>query len=188
MRKGRSCAWLKKLKPNPHIGTGIPELVWVGICQYSKSGTSPYWFGVHSNLGTDIYGNWSQVRCPWLITLFITFWTSYIRLLLTLLTVDLSIGHCILQGTSIEFRQREIHMQLVICSNKSQFVAKGLMLIDDFLLHNPDLSDDVFCNSQKQLQHFTTHLEKKLDLAKLAIDVIQDWQVLANLFILWRSP
>ena len=65
-------------------------------------------------------------------------------------------------------------MQLVICSNKSQFVAKGLMLIDDFLLHNPDLSDDVFCNSQKQLQHFTTHREKKLDLAKLAIDVIQD--------------
>ena len=46
------------------------------------------------------------------------------------------------------------------------------MLVADFLLHNPDLSVVVFCNSRKQLQHFTTHLEKKLDLAKLAINVI----------------
>ncbi len=37
-------------KSNPHIGTGIPESVWVGICQYSKlgsphsdSGAIPIW-------------------------------------------------------------------------------------------------------------------------------------------------
>ena len=63
-------------------------------------------------------------------------------------------------------------MQLIIYSNKSQFVAKELTLIADFLLHSPDLSVVIFCNSWKQLQHLTTHLEKKLDLAKLAIDVI----------------
>jgi hypothetical protein len=28
----------KTKKSNPHIGTGIPESVWVGICQYSKLG------------------------------------------------------------------------------------------------------------------------------------------------------
>jgi hypothetical protein len=63
-------------------------------------------------------------------------------------------------------------MQLVICFSKSQFFAKGLMLIADFLLHNPDLSVVVFCNSWKHSQHFTTHLKKQLDLAKLAINVI----------------
>jgi len=26
-------------KRGPHIGTGIPKSVWVGICQYSKSGS-----------------------------------------------------------------------------------------------------------------------------------------------------
>ncbi len=42
-------------KRGPHIGTGIPKPVWVGICAHSKSGTSPYRFGVHSNLGSSIY-------------------------------------------------------------------------------------------------------------------------------------
>ncbi len=106
------------------------------------------------------------------IALSATFPTSYICLLSTLLTVNLNIGHCILRGTPIEFRQQEIHMQLVICFSKSQFFAKGLMLIADFLLHNPDLSVVVFCNSWKHSQHFTTHLKKQLDLAKLAINVI----------------
>ncbi len=53
VRKGRSCAWLKKLKKSqspywygdPHISLGI----------YSKSGSSPYRFGGHSNLGSNTY-------------------------------------------------------------------------------------------------------------------------------------
>jgi hypothetical protein len=39
-------------KWGPHIGMGIPISVWVGICQYSKSGSQ---YGAHSNLGTNRY-------------------------------------------------------------------------------------------------------------------------------------
>jgi hypothetical protein len=54
------------------------------------------------------------------------------------------------------------------------------------LLHNPDLSVVVFCNLRKQSQHFTTHLEKKLDLAKLAIDVININGSLDKIDKFWR--
>ena len=47
VRKGRACARLKKntKKGIPILVWGLPESVWVGICQYSKSG-SP-----HSGIG-----------------------------------------------------------------------------------------------------------------------------------------
>ena len=49
-------------KWGPHIGMGIPILVWVGICQYSKSG-SP-----HTNMGfIPIWGpthtSWERRDC-----------------------------------------------------------------------------------------------------------------------------
>ena len=59
-----------------------------------------------------VYGNQPQVKRPPLLALSATFPTSYIRLLSTLLSVDLSIGHCIRQGTPIKFCQQEINMQL----------------------------------------------------------------------------
>ncbi len=77
-------------------------------------------------------------------------------------------------------------MQLAICSNKSQFVAKGFALVADFLLQNCDLSIVVFCNLWKQSQHFTTHLEKKLDLAELAIDLINFSGALDKIDKFWR--
>jgi hypothetical protein len=55
-----------------------------------------------------------------------TFLSSYVWLLLELLTVNLTIGDCILGGSTVDFCQREILMKLDICSNKAQFVSKGL--------------------------------------------------------------
>ncbi len=70
---------------------------------------------------------------PRLFTLTAMFPGSYVRLLLTLLTIDLNIGDCIVRGSSLKFHQQEINMHLVICSNKAPFVGKGLMLDTDFL-------------------------------------------------------
>ena len=76
-----------------------------------------------------IHGNQPRVKRPRLIALSATFPTHYyIRLLSTLLTVDLSIGNCILRGFSIELCQREIDMHLVsyLFEQKSQYVAGGI--------------------------------------------------------------
>ncbi len=62
-------------------------------------------------------------------------------------------------------------MKLEISSNKAQFVAKGLIVVADFLHEHREGSVVIFCNSRKQSQHLTVHLEKKLDTAKLSIDV-----------------
>ena len=59
-----------------------------------------------------------------------------------------------------------------ICSKKSQFVSKGLVVVTKFLQENPDCSVIVFCNSWKQSQHFAKELEKKLDHKRLSVDVV----------------
>jgi len=45
----------KHQKSNPHMERGLPESVWVGICQYSKSGSPrsgmgfiPIWGNIYS--------------------------------------------------------------------------------------------------------------------------------------------
>ncbi len=63
-------------------------------------------------------------------------------------------------------------MMLEVCSNKAQFVPKGLLMVTDFLQLNHDSSVVIFCSLRKQSQHFSVHLDKKFDQAKLSIDVI----------------
>ncbi len=63
-------------------------------------------------------------------------------------------------------------MKLDIYSKKAQFVTKGLDIVADFLNSDQDSSVVVFCNSRKQSQHFSVQLEKKLDMAKLDVDVL----------------
>ena len=63
-------------------------------------------------------------------------------------------------------------MKMDICSKKSQFVLKGLVVVAKFLQDNPDCSVIVFCNSRKQSQHFAIEFEKKLDHKRLSVDVV----------------
>jgi hypothetical protein len=63
-------------------------------------------------------------------------------------------------------------MKLEMCSKKAQFVSKVLTLVADFFQRNLDSSIVIFCNSCKQSQHFAVQLEKKLDLMKLSVDVV----------------
>jgi hypothetical protein len=110
-----------------------------------------------------IHGNQPRDQSPRLIAPLATFPTSYLWLLLSLLTVDLCISNCILRRTVVEFCQQEFDIKLELCSKKAQFVLKGLSLVADFLQRNPDSSVVIFCNSQKQSQHILVQLEKKLD-------------------------
>ncbi len=45
-------------------------------------------------------------------------------------------------------------------------------MVMGFLQDNRDRSVVIFCNSRKQLQHFSFHLGNKLDQVKLSIDVL----------------
>jgi superfamily II DNA helicase RecQ len=119
-----------------------------------------------------VYGNQPRDLRPRLIALTATFPTTYNALLSTLLTVDMSIGDCVVRGSPEDFRQQEISMKMDICSKKSQFVSKGLVIVAEFLQDNPDCSVIVFCNSRKQSQHFAKELEKKLDHKRLLVDVV----------------
>ena len=84
----------------------------------------------------------------------------------------MSIGDCVVWGSPEDFRQQEISMKMDICSKKSQFVLKGLVVVAKFLQDNPDCSVIVFCNSRKQSQHFAKELKKKLDHKRLSVDVV----------------
>ena len=119
-----------------------------------------------------VYGNQPILRRPRLIALSATFPTSYVRLLSHLLTVDLTPAKCILRGCPAEFCQREIEMKLEMCGKKAIFVSKGLTMVANFLEQNPESSVVIFCNSRHQSLHIATQLEKKLDMKKLAIDVL----------------
>jgi superfamily II DNA/RNA helicase len=111
---------------------------------------------------------------------------SYLAILSSLLTVNFSISNCIFRGTSVKFQQREIEMKLEMCSKKAQFVTNGLMLVADFLQQNLDSSIVIFCNSRKQSQHFAVQPEKKLDLMKLSINVVNINGSLDKLDKFWR--
>ncbi len=56
----------------------------------------------------------------------------------------------------------------------------------DFLREHPNLSVVVFCNSRKQLKHFTSHLEQKLDTVQLPIDVINISSLLDKIDKFWQ--
>ena len=60
------------------------------------------------------------------------------------LTVNMSIGDCVLRGSPEDFRQREITMKMNICSKKAQFVSKGLVVVAEFLQANSHCSAIVF--------------------------------------------
>ena len=61
----------------------------------------------------------------------------YVPLLSSLLMANLSRADCHLWESPEDFWQREIKMQLEICSKKAQFVSKGLTFIVEFLTTNP---------------------------------------------------
>jgi hypothetical protein len=94
-----------------------------------------------------VFSNQQRELRPQLIALTAMFSSSYVQLLLELLTVNLTIGDCILRGSTVDFCQREISMKLKICSNKAQFVSKGLILFAEFLNNNHGSSVVIFCNS-----------------------------------------
>jgi hypothetical protein len=60
------------------------------------------------------------------------------------------------------------------------------MLDANFLQRNLDSSIVIFCNSRKQSQHFAVQLEKKLDLMKLSIDVVNINGSLDKIDKFWR--
>ncbi len=133
-----------------------------------------------------IYGNQPRNEQPRLIAMTATFPRSYLEILSSLLMVNFSISNCIPSGTHVEFQQREIEMKLEMCSKKTQFVLKGLTLVADFLQRNLDKSVVIFCNSCKHSQQFALQFEKKLDLMKLSVDVININGSLNKVDKFWR--
>jgi hypothetical protein len=133
-----------------------------------------------------VFGNQPTNQRPRLIVLSATFSSSYLHILSSLLTANSTIGDCVLRGLPIDFCQCKIDMKLEVCSNKGQFVSKGLLMVTDFLQLNRDSSVIIFCNSRKQSQQFSLHLDKKLDQAKLSIDVININESLDKIDKFWR--
>jgi superfamily II DNA helicase RecQ len=88
------------------------------------------------------------------------------------LTVDVTPHNCILRGSPQEFSQQEIVMKLEMCAKKAIFVSKGLTMVTNFLEENHDSSVIIFCNSRQQSLHIASQLEKKLDIKKLAVNVL----------------
>jgi superfamily II DNA helicase RecQ len=121
---------------------------------------------------TQVYGNQPSIRRPCLIALSATFPISYLWLLSNLLTVDVTTDNCVLRGSSQEFCQHEIEMKLEMCAKKAVFVSKGLAMVTNFLEQNTDCSVVIFCNSRQQSLHIASQLEKKLDMKKLAVNVL----------------
>jgi len=72
-------------------------------------------------------------------------------IIINLLTVDMSIGDCVVQGSPEDFRQREISMKMDICYKKSQFVSKGLVVVTEFLQDNPDSVSSCFATHGNNL-------------------------------------
>ncbi len=63
-------------------------------------------------------------------------------------------------------------MKLEMSAKKAIFISKGLAMVTNFLEQNPDCSVVIFCNSRQQSLHIAGQLEKKLDMKKLAVDVL----------------
>ena len=111
---------------------------------------------------------------------------SYLWLLSSLLTVDFTIDNCVLKGSEQEFSQREIEMKLEMCGQKSVFISKGLLMVTEFLDQNCNSSFIIFCKSRNQSLHLSSHLNKKLDLAKLSVDVLNINGSLDKMEKFWR--
>ncbi len=77
-------------------------------------------------------------------------------------------------------------MKLELYSNKGLFVLKGLSMVTEFLQLNHDSCVVIFCNSRKLSQHFSFHFDKKLDQAKLTIDIININGSLDKIDKFWR--
>ena len=107
-----------------------------------------------------------------LIVLTATMPTSYLPHLCRLLTVSSFQGESIVRGSPRDFDQREIEMQTYICSAKGLYVSKGLTLVSEFLRDNTVKSAVIFCNSCHQYQHFQDHLERKLNVLQINVDVL----------------
>ena len=102
---------------------------------------------------------------PWLIILTATMPTSYLPHLCRLLTVSSFQGESIVRGFPKDFDQREIEMQTYICSAR-------LTLVSEFLRDHNVKSAVIFCNSCHQYQQFQDHLECKLNVLQLNVDVL----------------
>ena len=123
---------------------------------------------------------------PRLIVLTATMPTSYNQHLCRLLTVPLFQGQSILRGSRIEFAQREIDMDTILCSAKGQYVSKGLTRVSEFVRDNHDKSAVIFCNSRHQSQHFRNNLERKLNEMQLRVDVLHINGALHKTDKFWR--
>ncbi len=71
---------------------------------------------------------------------------------------------------------------------QGQYVLNGLSEVAKFLLENPSSSAVLFCNFQKQPQHYRDNLERKLNKAKLNVDVIHINGLLHKVDKFWRIP
>ena len=67
---------------------------------------------------------------------------------------------------------RLLCQQLEVCGTKSLFVLKGLTMVIDYIEQNSHDSIVVFCNSRNQSLHITGQLERKLDMKKLSVNVL----------------
>ena len=63
-------------------------------------------------------------------------------------------------------------MKLDVCGKKSLFESKGLAMVTDFLECNSAGRAVIFSDSRNQSLYITSHLEMKLDLKKLSVDVL----------------
>jgi hypothetical protein len=63
-------------------------------------------------------------------------------------------------------------MKLEMCAKKAVFVSKGLVMVTNFPEQNSNCSVVIFCNSRQQSLHIASQLKKKLDMKKLAVDVL----------------
>ena len=59
-------------------------------------------------------------------------------------------------------------------------------MVTEFLDQNCDSSVVIFCNSRTQSLHLLSHLNKKLDLAKLSVDVLNINGSLDKMDKFWR--
>ncbi len=112
------------------------------------------------------------MKRPRLIALTATMPNDYLPILSSLLTIKSFTGNSLVCGSPTDFSQCKIEMRSYITSSKGQYVLKGLSEVAKFLLENPSSSAVLFCNSQKQSQHYRDNLERKLNKMKLNVYVI----------------
>jgi hypothetical protein len=115
-----------------HMSVPYVSLQWTWLTSTSSMG--PPFAITFALFGWNISGKYLAINKGSFVTA--TFPSLYVWLLLELLTVNLTIGNCILRGSTVDFCHRYISMKLEICSNKAQFLSKGLNLVAEFLNNN----------------------------------------------------